>query len=64
MKNLITILAITGLATYTQAMCWKKAYGRGIGSPITTCAAGLEQNGLLCYPYCKEGYKGVGPVCW
>jgi hypothetical protein len=23
-----------------------------------------EQNGLLCYPKCRSGFSGVGPVCW
>jgi len=23
-----------------------------------------KKKGALCYPYCKSGYKGVGPVCW
>merc|ERR1712146_726069 len=25
---------------------------------------GWEQSGLLCYPDCRSGYYGVGPVCW
>jgi C1A family cysteine protease len=41
----------------------KKSYGRGVGTPMT-CRADEEQNGALCYPKCKDGYKGVGPVCW
>jgi len=44
--------------------CWLKAYGRGVGKPITTCHKGDEKNGLLCYPECETGYTGVGPVCW
>lgn len=36
-----------------------------IGDPETgTCAAGEEKDGGLCYPQCKAGYTGVGPVCW
>lgn len=23
-----------------------------------------EKDGALCYPWCRDGYKGVGPVCW
>ena len=23
-----------------------------------------QKKGALCYPYCRSGYKGVGPVCW
>jgi len=28
------------------------------------CAAGLEQDGLLCYPPCVAGYTGVLSLCW
>ena len=28
------------------------------------CEPKLEKSGLLCYPPCRDGYKGVGPVCW
>jgi hypothetical protein len=43
--------------------CWKSSYGRGVGTIPTSC--GDEQyDAGLCYPYCKEGYYGVGPVCW
>jgi hypothetical protein len=28
------------------------------------CASHLEQGAALCYPKCKSGYYGVGPVCW
>jgi hypothetical protein len=44
--------------------CWLKAYGRGVGKPIHTCTDPNEKDGLLCYPKCKSGYLGVGPVCW
>lgn len=31
----------------------------------TTCGAGEELDGIgLCYPKCKPGFTGVGPVCW
>ena len=43
--------------------CWLFAEGRGVGKAIHTCNE-LEKNGLLCYPYCKENFTGVGPVCW
>lgn len=45
------------------AFCAKHSYGRGVGTPLR-CAAGLEQNGALCYPRCRAGFHGVGPVCW
>ena len=40
------------------------SYGRGVGSPISSCSSGLEQSGLLCYPQCNSGYTGAGPMCW
>lgn len=44
--------------------CWKLAYGRGVGKPIHACPSDKDKDGLLCYPLCREGYTGVGPVCW
>ena len=43
--------------------CWLDAYGRGVGV-LPGCAADEEQDGALCYRKCREGYNGVGPVCW
>jgi len=40
----------------------KSSYGRGVGTPLT-CGTKQYDAGL-CYPYCKAGYAGVGPVCW
>lgn len=40
------------------------SYTRGTGTPASTCPDGTEKNGDLCYPLCKSGYTGVGPVCW
>jgi hypothetical protein len=34
------------------------------GKPLSTCSSSDEKDGLLCYPKCKAGMKGVGPVCW
>ena len=66
MKGKISILVLVALSSSFASAedCWKLAYGRGVGKPISTCAPGLEQNGLLCYPYCRDGFYGVGPVCW
>ena len=58
-----TILLMSTLAS-ADNFCWRDNYGRGVGEPLTTCAAGQEQNGALCYPECKEGFNGAGPVCW
>jgi hypothetical protein len=42
-----------------------KNYGRGAGqaAPLK-CDGGSEMNGGLCYNSCRDGYHGVGPVCW
>ena len=32
--------------------CWKKAYGRTAGEPMSTCPADHEKDGALCYPHC------------
>ena len=29
-----------------------------------TCKPGHENDAGLCYPKCRNGYRGVGPVCW
>ncbi len=44
--------------------CAKKSYGRGVGKPLSTCPSDKEQDAWLCYPRCRDGYHGVGPVCW
>ncbi|CAF0920047.1 unnamed protein product [Adineta ricciae] len=48
-----------------EPYCWRRSYGRGVGRPLHACPDhASEQDGLLCYPTCREGYNGVGPVCW
>ena len=44
--------------------CQKRSYGRTAGRPLSTCGPGQEQDAALCYPACKEGFVGVGPMCW
>ena len=34
------------------------------GKPLSTCDPSQEKSGLICYPKCKTGMNGVGPVCW
>ncbi|MBK9266994.1 MAG: hypothetical protein IPM54_45365 [Polyangiaceae bacterium] len=56
---------ITPVAATTSApVCWKPAQSRGVGTLPTICAAGEELSSGLCYPICKSGYAGEGPVCW
>lgn len=47
-----------------QQYCYRDSFGRGVGKPLSTCPAGLDKDGALCYPQCRSGYNGVGPVCW
>ena len=50
---------------FTESMsCWLSAEGRGVGKMRSECPAGEERKARLCYPLCKEGYKGRGPMCW
>jgi hypothetical protein len=46
------------------AYCGKGNYGRGLGKRAYAAGPGREINGALQYPVCREGYEGVGPVCW
>ena len=39
-------------------------HGRSAGAPIHACAEDMDKDGALCYPKCKAGFHGVGPVCW
>ena len=64
MKKLILVIVLIIAVVADNNNCWKDAYGRGVGKPISTCREGYEKDGALCYPKCKEGYYGVGPVCW
>jgi len=57
-------LLVLSLGPFKNQNCWVEAYGRGVGKPISSCPDDKEKDGLLCYPKCREGYYGVGPVCW
>ncbi|CAF0965032.1 unnamed protein product [Didymodactylos carnosus] len=48
-----------------EPFCWRRSYGRGAGRYLHTCPENEnDQDGLLCYKPCNEGFNGVGPVCW
>ena len=49
--------------TDTGVDCAKTSYGRGAGTPLDTCPAGLERGGLLCYQPTRSGYYCNGPTC-
>lgn len=51
-----------GLNPGVDLSCAKKV---DIGNPVTgVCANGEQRDAGLCYPECKPGFDGVGPVCW
>lgn len=41
---------------------WKHFYSRTIGKRMV-CAPGLNKHQGLCYPECRTGFKGAGPLC-
>ena len=45
------------------AFCWKRTYGRGVGTIPKGCGDKQNQAGL-CYTPCKADYDAVGPLCW
>jgi len=45
-------------------LCWKKTYGRGVGTVPGQCSSTQDKDAGLCYKKCPDGYAGVGPVCW
>ena len=47
-----------------KSQCWKNSFGRDVGVPISSCGPQNEKDAGLCYPLCKAGYVGLGPVCW
>jgi hypothetical protein len=51
-----------GLNPGIDLSCAKKI---AIGDPVPgVCGPGEQADAGLCYPSCKPGYKGIGPVCW
>jgi hypothetical protein len=56
---------ISELFRIYEPFCYRRSYGRGAGYPLNACPANApDKSGLLCYPECRDGYIGVGPVCW
>ncbi len=61
-------VCLPGFGTDIGVSCTKKTSTRGTGV-VSSCGPGLirdETGGPagLCYPQCKSGFGGVGPVCW
>lgn len=63
-KNKVMNWIAEGVAAARQPYCYRLSYGRGVGVPLSSCPADKEKDAWLCYPKCKSGYDGVGPVCW
>lgn len=63
LKFALTLLLVQ-LNSLVNCQCWIGAYGRGVGTVLTSCKSTEDKDGALCYPKCRDGYKGVGPVCW
>jgi hypothetical protein len=53
--------AALGLNPGIDLSCGKKVT---IGNPVTGSCPGKDKDAGLCYPKCRPGYSGVGPVCW
>ena len=55
-----------GASCYKNLFNWyfKGSYGRGVGTVPNQCGSNQNYDAGLCYPACKTGYYGVGPVCW
>ena len=47
-----------------KLFCWRHSFVRGAGAAPGECGAGEEKDAGLCYPACKDGYNGIGPMCW
>lgn len=51
-------------AAFPAQGCWKRAYGRGVGRPISTCPSGYQNVGGVCYSGCQAGYTAGAATCW
>lgn len=63
-RGRLSDLRKTGILGTRADFCWKRSYGRGVGTIPNQCPEGQERKGLLCHHKCKEGYNGVGFLCW
>jgi hypothetical protein len=53
--------AALGLKPGIDLSCAKNVI---IGNPQTGSCPGQQKDAGLCYPICRTGFAGVGPVCW
>lgn len=64
MRYLLLILQQIIQYQLVRSQCHRDSYGRGAGVPTSDCLTSEEREGSICYPKCRDGYKGIGPVCW
>jgi hypothetical protein len=57
-------LALAQSKLNNQTGCWPLISPRRSVTATTDCPQGTEKQGSLCFEYCREGYKGYGPVCF
>jgi hypothetical protein len=57
------LVSVPAMAADSPQACWKKTSTRGVGT-VPNCDSSKVKDAGLCYTPCKDGYKGVGPVCW
>ena len=66
MKSMLLVVAsavvVVALAAADDG-CWRTAYARGTGKTIKSCDSDEELSKGLCYPKCKDGFKGRGSMC-
>lgn len=55
----------TGLFCQRTHNYARESYNRGVGEAPSQCPRNKpEKDAGLCYPRCRSGFHGVGPVCW
>ncbi len=52
-----------GNSLIEKEFCWKDSYGRGVGIVPSSCPAGRDRIGLLCYTSCPANMKRIGFDC-
>ena len=59
----VGLIVMVEVCTFkSSVMFFIFGFFKGAGHPISSCPGNSEKNGGLCYPKCKRGYKGLGPV--
>jgi len=63
---LFAVVSTASIAKPTDDFYWiGQSYGRGVGTAgVLECSSDKDTDAGLCYDKCRDGYNGVGPVCW